>query len=418
MPNSDCPVPNAVGFCEPEGTGVLGVLILGEAMGEAEAADGLPFRPHAAAGSVLERAIRRSGYSREQFVLYNTVPVQPPRNFLEGAPYEDEAVAWGMQFVDSVVEKHKPRCILALGNVALRAVTGMTGQYQSITHLRGFVLSSNRYGIPVVGSLHPAFLRRGAMAYMGVLMHDLKLAVAVANTKPGGSSRFFSPVLWRDVVYVPMSRCDPSWTPPGYVTHPTERDAWEFLKQAEAAKPFSVVTPGHKSPRCPNPDNGGLSPAGVTTKEGLSATGLITYDIETPRSASTDEEGSDELEDREIVSIQFSLAPHTGIFFPFRDPFIEVARRIMALPHPKAGANSWRFDDPLLEAHGFRLNGERHDVRWTWHHLQPDLSGALQFIASFYAREIGPWKHTHMINPPAYGIKDVDAVQQILTEAQ
>ena len=49
-----------------------------------------------------------------------------------------------------------------------------------------------------------------------------------------------------------------------------------------------------------------------------------------------------------------------------------------------------------------------------WHHLQPDLRASLQFIASFYAPELGPWKHLHASHPEFYGIVDVDAVQRIL----
>src|SRR5260370_23382391 len=70
----------AEGFSLPEGTGSLGVLVLGEALGKWERDDGLPFRPGAQAGSVLERAFRRCGLFRAQFRLYNTVQCRPPRS--------------------------------------------------------------------------------------------------------------------------------------------------------------------------------------------------------------------------------------------------------------------------------------------------------------------------------------------------
>jgi hypothetical protein len=218
------------------------------------------------------------------------------------------------------------------------------------------------------------------MALFSVLMHDIKMAVAAANTPPGMMSRFYSPVLLRDFVYcAPMTAVDimNPLTPPGYVTHPTEGQAWEFARQAEDAK-------------------------------------LVAYDIETPRSSEAEEDESDELEDRDITSIQFSLARGTGIFLPWREEFIVCARQVLATRGAKAGCNNWRFDDPLLEAHGCRINGERHDVRWAWHSLQPDLRGALQFIASFYTSG-PPWKHTHSSSPAGYGIRDVDVVQEILT---
>src|ERR1022692_1071793 len=124
----------------PEGTGAIGVLIGGEAPGDMENAIGTPFAKGAPAGSVLERAIRKCGFSREQFVLWNACPVQPPHNYLEGAPYEAAAIAWGRDWLERVVTEYKPRCILALGNVALKATTGMAGEYRSISHLRGYAL--------------------------------------------------------------------------------------------------------------------------------------------------------------------------------------------------------------------------------------------------------------------------------------
>lgn len=379
-----CPIPGAQSYCDPEGSGSIGVLILGEALGECEARDHLPFRPYAPAGSVLERAIRRCGYSRNQFVLFNVCPVQPPKNWLEGAPWEREAITWGSEILAGVIAQYKPRCILALGNVPLKAMTGLTGEQRSVSHLRGWPIPSlaSFDFVPTVASFHPSFLRRGAMPLFSVLMHDLKLAVAVANSKLGQTINFYSPVLSRDVQYTrhPISEIDITTpvVPDGYTTHPVEAQAWDFLEEAKAAP-------------------------------------LIAFDIETPRSAVTSEIESDELEEQDIISIQFSTQKDTGIFFPWREPFIEISKRILALPNPKAGANVWRFDCPRLRAHGCEINGIIHDLRWAFHALQPDLRGSLQFVASFYNDGSGrPWKHLSHSAPAEYGILDVDWVQKIL----
>lgn len=376
-----CPFPSdGKRLTVPDGKGSLRVLVLGEAPGESENATGVPFFPGAPAGSVLDRAIRRCGFTREQFVLWNVVPVQPPNNWLEGAPWEHQAVAWGRPMLERVIHDYKPSVVLALGNVALRTASGMVGHLRGVSHLRGFVLPGI-LGIPCVGSFHPSFLRRGAMPLLSVLMHDIKLAVAVAR---GARCVFHCPVLSRDFTYDPaLVTTDPNnpTTPPGYITHPTEAQAWDFLRELE----------GH-------PER------------------LLAYDIETPRSAVTVEDESDELAETQILSIQFSMEAGTGVFMPWRDPFIEVARRVLAGKSAKVGANTWRFDDPLLEAHGCPLRGTRHDVRWMWHHLQPDLRAGLQFIASFYALEMGPWKHLHESHPELYGIADVDVIQRIMGE--
>lgn len=384
---SDCPIPGARGFSQPEGTGALRVLILGEALGDAEVIDGLPFRPYAPAGSLLERAIARAGFSREQFVLWNVVPVQPPRNHLEGAAYEAAAIAWGEQYLRKVMDDYQPGVILALGNIPLRTTTGMCGEYRTISALQNWVVPAlARWGgVPVIPSLHPAFLRRGALPLFSVLVHNIRLAAAVASTPVHQVSAFHSPVLWRDFIWhgqaSPCGFAHPS-VPAGYICYPTESTAFDYLRSVE------------EHPGC-----------------------LIAYDIETPRSGEASETESDELVDTEILSVQFSIEPGTGIFLPWREGYREVAKAILALPNPKAGANNWRFDDPMLEAHGCRLNGVRHDLRWTFQHLQPDLRAGLQFIASFYcAGKPGwaPWKHQHDVMPQFYGIRDVDAVQEIL----
>ncbi len=364
----DCPIPGARGTLKPEGTGANGVLLLGEALGEHECKDGLPFRPSAPAGSVLDRAIRRCGLERSAFVLWNVVPVQPPNNWLEGAPYEDEAIAWGLPQVDAVVQRYKPRVVVCLGNVALRAVTGLSG----IMNLRGYPVASRWPGVWAIGALHPSFLRRGGMAFLGVLMHDLRLAVALASQSP--PVRFWSPVRWCDVEYAippaPRPHNEPI-IPPGYVSMPTEADAAEFLRRVEA------------DPDC-----------------------TIAYDIETP---SGKEEDDDPEDTRHVISIQFSIAPESGIFMPWHEPFLFYIRKILASPNPKVGANNWRFDDPILRAQGYEINGPSHDLRWAWKHFQPDLSAGLQFITSFYAPELGPWKHLSQSHPQFYGIRDVDA---------
>ena len=88
-----CPLYNAgSGFSRPEGHCTNGVLLVGEALGYHEAEAGLPFRPYADAGHVLERAIVSLGMSREQFGIFNIVNCRPPSNELTGASYEDEAI--------------------------------------------------------------------------------------------------------------------------------------------------------------------------------------------------------------------------------------------------------------------------------------------------------------------------------------
>lgn len=185
-----CPLErDGIGYAMAEGTGALRVLALGEALGPNEAKEGLPFRPDAQAGSLLERAFRLCGYSRTQFGIFNVVNCLPPGMELAGAPYELAAAMHCRVHLNKVIEHFKPRCILALGNVAMRSLTGHSGDKQSINHLRGFVLHSPEYpDIPVVASYHPSFIQRGQFNLLPVLARDIKYAVQIArdgfNPKP------------------------------------------------------------------------------------------------------------------------------------------------------------------------------------------------------------------------------------------
>ena len=165
----------------PEGDGSLGVLIVGEAAGATEAMDGLPFRPRGESGAVLERAWRRLGLSRNQFRITNCVLCQPPGNKLEGMPYRLPAIIHYRPALDQEVERMKPRAILALGGTAAEVLTGMSGRKKGISSIRGYILDSIYPGIPCIPSFHPAFLRRGKMAWLGILINDIALAVRVAR---------------------------------------------------------------------------------------------------------------------------------------------------------------------------------------------------------------------------------------------
>lgn len=71
---SGCELENAKGgFSIPEGTCNNGVLIIGEALGEKELNDGLPFRPYAEAGSTLQTVFKRLKIDRNEFALWNLI---------------------------------------------------------------------------------------------------------------------------------------------------------------------------------------------------------------------------------------------------------------------------------------------------------------------------------------------------------
>lgn len=344
------------GFSLPEGEGRLGVMVFGEALGEHESRDGLPFRPYAESGSLLERVFGLAGLKREDFILYNSVNCRPPRNYLEGASYEQEAISHCQSHRNRVVDRYRPRVLVALGGVALRTLTGLGGPRQGLTLLRGYVLDSPYYyRLPVVGSYHPSFVNRGNKGLVGVLLRDLMLAVEVAKS---GVKTYAE----------------------NYILTPSVEEAWKWY--------WSLYGDGHS--QIP-----------------------IAFDIETDYSAKEVDESELEEVGQNITQVQFSIGEGSAIVLPWGGEYLDVIRKVMALPNPKWGWNSRLFDLPMLRAHGVEVNGEHHDLMNAWHHLQPDLPKGLQYVTSFYAPHFGPWKHLAGEEGDRdlyyYGAKDADA---------
>jgi DNA polymerase len=310
-------------FADLEGS--ARIAIVGEALGHEEAIDRLPFRPHAPAGSVLTKAIRDIGRSRSDFRILNVIQCQPPRNELRGADYEQAAIRH--------CEIHRDRrlegvdLIIAVGDTAYRTLV-LTDQ--PLDKMRGFILRSNTYkGIPVIATYHPAYLRRGNMHLMPLLMHDLGLAFR-------GSQHIDKP---------------------------------EFIEDPTIEDLKALILELRRNPRL-----------------------RIACDIETEVSPFLDEELVTErkLENR-IESIQFAVGSR-AYFVPWSDQFVPYIKAILELPNPKVGHNWWFFDAVVLRHNDIKVNGYVHDTMVMYKFTHPDLPRSLQAVAAWYDFPF-PWKH-------------------------
>jgi hypothetical protein len=147
----------------------------------------------------------------------------------------------------------------------------------------------------------------------------------------------------------------------------------------------------------------------------------ISYDIETPDTILETDETEIEYENievRDITSIQFSTESGNGIFLPWYGEYVSIAARILALSNTKIGWNNWKFDETNLEYHLGKgcIKGENLDIMWQWKHANPDfvkVGRALQFATNFFAPEFRAWKHLSESDPKNYGCNDTDAVKRI-----
>jgi uracil-DNA glycosylase len=170
----------ACSLCKTRRQTVFGVgheqaqwMIVGEAPGEQEDAQGEPFVGQA--GKLLDNMLAAIGLTRsqaapeQQVFIANTLKCRPPRN---RNPQPDELAACRPYLLRQVALV-QPRIIVAMGRFAVNA---MLGSDEAIGRLRGRV---HRFGnVPMIVTYHPAYLLR-QLGDKAKAWEDLCLAASV-----------------------------------------------------------------------------------------------------------------------------------------------------------------------------------------------------------------------------------------------
>lgn len=124
-------------------------LVIGEAAGEEEDKQGLPFV--GVAGQLLTEMLRAIGLSRDEVFMTNVLKCRPPEN---RDPHVDE-IKHCKDYLQRQQQLIKPKIILAVGRIAAQT---LLNTHEPLTQLRGKVHSFNN--TPVVVVYHPAYLLR------------------------------------------------------------------------------------------------------------------------------------------------------------------------------------------------------------------------------------------------------------------
>lgn len=182
----------------PSGPCPAKIMIVGEAPGEQEVVQGIPFV--GTSGQELSRMLQEAGIYRNECFLTNVARLRPPGNdigaFVAMAKknitpshisLRDKMVlpviADGLAMLKAEIEMCQPNVIIAFGNLALWALTGRWG----ITSWRGSLLETDLnlaldYKPKVIPTYHPAaILRQWSWRPIGV--HDLKRAKVHSQTR-------------------------------------------------------------------------------------------------------------------------------------------------------------------------------------------------------------------------------------------
>ena len=159
---------------EFEGPSTAKIYLVGEAPGVNEEMEGRPFV--GGAGRLLNRLLMESGLIRSECRVGNVMRVRPPSNdfsffYADGKTKRipKQELIDGILYLKSDIRRVNPNVVVAMGNEALRALTGTSG----ITNWRGSILFSNDVGCKVIPTIHPASLLR-SWSNVPLVMFDFR----------------------------------------------------------------------------------------------------------------------------------------------------------------------------------------------------------------------------------------------------
>lgn len=334
---------SGIGFAESFGEGKTGVYLMAESLGAVEERRGIPLV--GPAGQLTSRMVSRTPDPENgerlsldrDFIRGNILPIKPPFDKLDekvlGRDVYLDALARAKPLWERDLKKAKPKAILAMGNQALRALTG----WGDITKTRGAAFDTE-YGL-VVGTYHPSYIMRGKQNLAKVWQIDLRRAIYFA--------RYGRP-------YYALN----------YQLYPTGMEMESFYRRwVDAGRPllaYDIETPHSKS------------------KD------------DDPMGAEEESEDRPTSEDPSytILRMSMSFEPYNAITYPWSEPFISWTKRILEELDFSCGWNSASFDNPRLEYNGCKVGGNHVDLMLLWHLLEPALPMGLKPTAAMFFLDV------------------------------
>lgn len=357
-----------MGFSVPSGTGLNGVMIVAEALGEAEEKEGMGLVGKS--GYALFQQLKRVDIERDDFTIFNTIACRPADNKLVKMSYEHEAIRHCAPNLDNAIaaarvvakSQGKTFVIVTLGATAFKRVLDLDYKKNADLlkkHNYGYPFWSDSYGAWVFNVPHPAFLLRGNTHLWPVVQFVFARALEVA--KDG-------------------LRLDE----PDYLLDPTPSNFDEWIKGFERSLAADSDNP-------------------------------LSYDIETPYKKETKDEeelGKEEDADHTILRCSFAYVDKAGTTHTtsvkWSAEYMAGIERLFYVANYVLGWNSDKYDQPRVVRH-VPIRGIGLDGMVAWHILNTSLPKALGFVTPFYWQKTLAWKHLADTEPAFYNAKDADA---------
>lgn len=164
----------------PEGTSLADILVCGEQPGQQEVMMRRPF--FGPAGKLLKACLLHAGIPTASCMFTNVLKDfdQPLEDYIQVPKNRRQSPQWlgrGQEYVELLheeIKEFKGSLIIAVGNVALAALTGRWGVLKWRGSLLPCICDPSKYVVPII---HPSAVLRGNSEYRHLIIHDLKKSV-------------------------------------------------------------------------------------------------------------------------------------------------------------------------------------------------------------------------------------------------
>ena len=311
------------------------------------------------AGALLDKLLKYANVHRDNVRVDNCVSCSPPNDWLDGAPWEDEAIHCCHYKLEAALSNPNVRVVVPVGGTAIRRVLGISKRdwksyKKPIENFHGTINQDIHKRFIVIPTIHPSALLRGNMHLFGTVVHDLRLAHEVATN----GWAFEQPTL----------KIDP----------PIE---W-FIEWVRIVIDKSL-------------EYGDTLP-------------WLAVDIETPQKGVDESEAS--LEDPSYIITRVNFAsefdPDMGLTVPWIGPYIPHIARLLACKTLRKAFWWYKYDGPRLAKNGTPVAYPIYDMMDGFHFLHSDVPKGLGFVAPFFSKFKYPWKHLSSTAPAVYGAWD------------
>lgn len=341
---------------KPDGAMRSGVMIVAEALGDAEAEQLKALV--GPSGFLMGRAFSRRGWDRDEFRYANVLFCKPTDNVIRHPrgwllPWAEDAIHHCAPNLDGEINQWQPKVIVALGQTAFTRLTGLT---LPLMAARGYAFREVQDRCWVVPTLHPAFLLRGQQALTQVFLWDVAKARQMAQ----------------EAAY--------TFETPTCLTSPNVPE-WQVYVADFLQDPSRVLA----------------------------------ADIETPykRKHKDDEDEADLVEEDDptyqIDCISFAYEEHRGVTVPWTMPYLVGIQQMLEAAQTLIFWNR-PYDRPrIMRALAISLPLTRtFDAMDAWHVAFNNLPRKLGFATSCLPAgyRLQAWKHLSSTQPEYYSVMD------------